>query len=305
METISIEIFNPKKAELQSIVDKYKGLEIQGVDDSKGYAEVHKARMELVKTRTTINKVRLEHTRQYDEAKRNIMDMEKELIGIIEPTEKELEEKEKAIDNEKARIKRESEEKENARIQVMMNELLQYGYVANINELKTITAEWYAYILQAEKAKFEEREAIRKEEEETERREKEEYERKRIEMEAKEKELQERERILREEQDKITRAIENKKREEEMERIRKEAEEKSRIETELRMKYEQEEKVRKEEEAKRINEENARIEQEKLNAKRKYMNWLKENGYTEDGSFNIQNNGKTVKLWKLVGEYII
>ena len=51
MENINLDLFHPKKAELQKMADQYKNLDIKGLDDKEGYKLVHQAEMELKKAR--------------------------------------------------------------------------------------------------------------------------------------------------------------------------------------------------------------------------------------------------------------
>ena len=56
MEKLDIEKFNPTKAEIVALAEKYKSLTIKGVDDKQGYALVDEARKELKKVRVKIAK---------------------------------------------------------------------------------------------------------------------------------------------------------------------------------------------------------------------------------------------------------
>lgn len=68
-----------------------------------------------------------------------MLQLEKDLIEIIEPTEEALEKEEKRIEDEKARIKREAEEKELKRLQAMVDKLAAVGYPSSVNALKDIS----------------------------------------------------------------------------------------------------------------------------------------------------------------------
>ena len=49
MENINLDLFNPKRAELEAAAKEYKDLTIKWVDDKEWYKAVHEAEMKLVK----------------------------------------------------------------------------------------------------------------------------------------------------------------------------------------------------------------------------------------------------------------
>lgn len=106
METLNIEKFNPTKAEITALVDKYKGLTITGIDDKAGYEAVHKARMELKAVRVNITKTGKSMREEALKFQKDVIAKEKDLVEMVEPTERDLEAKQKAIDEEKEKIKR-------------------------------------------------------------------------------------------------------------------------------------------------------------------------------------------------------
>ena len=90
MENLDLEEFNPKMVEVKAIADKYRGLVIKGVDDVEGYGIVKAAQLELVHTRTDINKAgksAREGARSY---LNSVLKLEKELIAELLPVEKDL-----------------------------------------------------------------------------------------------------------------------------------------------------------------------------------------------------------------------
>lgn len=117
--TMDIEKFNPKivfsdqvytpsfrREELSLLVDKYKDLVIAGVDDKEGYDAVDLARKDLKKTRVEIQKQGKAYRAEALQFQKNVIALEKELVGKIEPLENDLEEKQKAIDDERERLSR-------------------------------------------------------------------------------------------------------------------------------------------------------------------------------------------------------
>jgi len=100
--------FNPTKAALLEVKEKYSGLEIKGIDDVAGYALVDEARKDLKRKRREIE---VEGKRLRDKAtafSRSVIAQEDELVEIIKPLEKELEAKQDAIDRAKLLKEREA-----------------------------------------------------------------------------------------------------------------------------------------------------------------------------------------------------
>lgn len=131
MENINLDLFHPKKAELQKMADQYKDLKINWLEDKEGYKLVHEAQMTLRNARTWIQKTRLDYTRQFDEAKKQAMGLEKELLSIIEPLEENLKAQKEEIDTEKERIKEEERLKKAEALQKRVDALWKYDYIAN------------------------------------------------------------------------------------------------------------------------------------------------------------------------------
>jgi len=98
MQNLNLDTFNPKKAELQTLSAKYKSLTIKGVDDKDGYKAVDAARKELKTTRVDLKKKGKEMRDEANQFSKNVIKLEKELVWEIEPMEKELKEKQEAID---------------------------------------------------------------------------------------------------------------------------------------------------------------------------------------------------------------
>lgn len=106
MKTLQIEQFNPTIPELTKIADKYKDLEIKGIEDVDGYNLVDKAIKELKKIKSGIKNTGKELRAEANAFRKAVIDKEKELIYIIEPTEKDLEYKKSVIEEEKEKAKR-------------------------------------------------------------------------------------------------------------------------------------------------------------------------------------------------------
>ena len=105
-EDLNIEKFNPTRAELNMKVERYKSLTINGVDDKTGYALVDTARKDLKQSRVDITKKGKELRDDANKFSRAVIAKEKELVGIIEPLEKELKAKQDEVDLIKAKEER-------------------------------------------------------------------------------------------------------------------------------------------------------------------------------------------------------
>ena len=105
MDTLSLEKFNPKKSELVELSKKFSSLEIVGVDDIQGYANVAEARKELKKQRVSIEKQGKEFRASALKFQKDVIAYEKELVAIIEPLEIELGNKQEVVDIEKNKVK--------------------------------------------------------------------------------------------------------------------------------------------------------------------------------------------------------
>ena len=107
---LNLEKFNPQKAELTALSNKYKNLKISDINDKVWYAAVDTARKELKKVRVQIQKQWKEMRDEANKFAKSVISVEKELVAIVEETEKELQEKQDYIDNLKELEKRKKQE---------------------------------------------------------------------------------------------------------------------------------------------------------------------------------------------------
>jgi hypothetical protein len=268
---LKIEKFNPTKAEVMQLAEQYSHIEIKDVNDKVGYDFADTARKELKKVRVSIQKTGKELRADALSFQKKVIELEKELVGIIEPIEKDIADKQQAIDEEKEKIKRAK---------------LLPGRIEKLKSIQVVVADDFLLLLDDQK--FEEF-----------------YNQKNTEFLAEEK------RKLDEERQKIEddkRRIEAEKtRQAELEQARQEAREAERRQAELEKQRLIDEQKRKEKEAEEAREaERARLkdEQEKLEAQKKYQNFLKKNDYN-DKDFYIQREGKKVILYKKIDEIVL
>jgi hypothetical protein len=310
MENLNLEQFNPKKSELLSLADKYKSLEIKGLNDNEGYLAVDKGRKELKTARVEITKRGKELRDEAVKFQRAVISLEKELVGIIEPIEIELKNKQEKIDQERIMKQREAllpERKE--RLDLVgaeyTDELLLTMDNADFEsfsiEQKSIFLEKKEQAILEAQAKID---AVNK----------------RI---AEEKHLEEQRKIAVEEAKKEAelekqRAIEEEKRkakevEERMEREKREAveaekeraakEKQAMIDEQARKDREAKEEADRKEREKLEAEAKAKAEQEALEKKKKYQKFLTDNKYNEETDL-IFDKGDRVILARKVAEFI-
>jgi len=106
METLSLDKFSPKRAELVALADGFKSLTINGIDDLNGYRAVYAAKQKLKTTRGEITKQGKSFREDALRFQKDVIAIEKELVDIIEPIEKDLSAKLEVIDKEKEKQKR-------------------------------------------------------------------------------------------------------------------------------------------------------------------------------------------------------
>jgi hypothetical protein len=310
----NIEKFNPIKKELYDLAENCKA--VVASDGKTGYDLIDISRKLLKKKRCEVVKILTDEraiTNAYSQA---VIGLQKELVGIIEPLEKELAEKQKAVDLEiliekqKELLPERKKKLEEIAVKLADRDILvmkDKEFEAFYTEKKGEFLAEKERRLQEERAKIEEDKRI----EEARRQARIEAE-KQAEREAEQAKIraeQEKQRAIEEEQKK---AREEKERleQEKQEAIRKAEEEKQRIIDEQKRK--EAERIAKEEEANRLEAE--RIEKEKqekerLEKRKKYINWLKKNGYTEEAKEDfiikrIESESKFI-IYKKIDEIII
>lgn len=157
---------------LRKKAEEYDKLEIVDVKDKEGLEKVRMARIELKKDRVGIEKTGKslrDLTNSYNKA---ILERENALVGIIEPTEEKLKEKEVRILQEVERLRQEDEKRESDRIQAMIDNLNKVGAAMDFHALKGLTDEQFEAILadatkaHEQKIAQEEQERIQRQQEE-------------------------------------------------------------------------------------------------------------------------------------------
>ncbi len=125
--TFDVVKFDITRAEIAEISQKGMTLTIQGLDDKTGFDAVHAALMDVVHRRAFISKQGLAYRRKALDWNAAVLKEEKELVALIQPVEDYLTDLENRVKEEKARIKKEAEEKILAIIQARCDRLLDMG----------------------------------------------------------------------------------------------------------------------------------------------------------------------------------
>ncbi|MHB8123132.1 MAG: hypothetical protein ACYDG4_13360 [Desulfuromonadaceae bacterium] len=107
--------------------EEYMPLVITDLKNEKQFDTVHRARMEVKKSRVLIQNVSKKTREKAVLFQKDCIAEEKRLIGLIEPIEAHLESEEGKVEAEKARLKAEAEAKEEARLQDRINALVALG----------------------------------------------------------------------------------------------------------------------------------------------------------------------------------
>lgn len=162
---LNMQEFNPKKAELLWIVEKYKHLESKEIVTQEDYDEIHTAQVALQKNRTFIKNQWLAIREKANKWIDEVLKVEKELLGVFVPLEDVLKAKK---DEYNARQKK-KEEEEKARKEEILNsriqELWKYGYVHDMFDLRTMEDHAYEILRDQKKAAWEQAELDRKNQE--------------------------------------------------------------------------------------------------------------------------------------------
>jgi len=155
--------YQQTEAELVAAAEQAKGLTIGGVEDRKGYALVHSARMRLKGYRTAIEAQRKDLKADALEWGRRVDAEAKRLTAIVEPTELELEAEQKRVDAERDRIKAEAEAARKAQLDERVAAFTALGYTVApsvVAELSEADYQDALAVAQAEHAAQKERERV-------------------------------------------------------------------------------------------------------------------------------------------------
>lgn len=122
-----IQKFNVTDATIAEYKTKFMPLTVKGLEDKEGLKAVHDARMVIVKKRTEVERVRKELKADALEYGRQVDGEAKRITTLLEPIESHLSAEEQKIEDEKAKIKAEAEQRETERINARIEKLIAHG----------------------------------------------------------------------------------------------------------------------------------------------------------------------------------
>lgn len=225
-----LKAFEEKRTELTELVEGFKDLAVESVEDRTAISKVNEARKSLKKERVLIQNQGKAMRDPLTQVNKQISSKEAELVSIIEPEEKRLSGIEDWVESEKDRIKHEELLAAKQRIQGRIDQLSVYGLSIDLVHIETLPDDQFEKVV--ERAKKEHELALAEKEAERIRQEAQaEQDRKdREELQALRKKQEESDRILKEREEEITRKeTELKRQQEEVEYAeRKRIEEKER-----------------------------------------------------------------------------
>lgn len=198
--------FEERKALLIELRSKAEGLKITSIDDKESITSVSLIRKSLKSARVEIEKEGKAMRDPLTQISRLVSEKEKELVAIIEPTEKALLAQEKWVDDEKARIEQE-------RVNARLERLKQYGAGLAEEYVKLLSDEDFETVVDRARVAFEAEQKEKAEQEKQRRAKEEQDEKDRQELLELRKKNEEREKELKEQEEKL---------EKERERLRKE-----------------------------------------------------------------------------------
>jgi len=273
---------------------KAKSIVIKDVSQTQEMQEAREARLALKTIRVNAENKRKELKEQSLREGKAIDGISNVIKAVIVPIEEHLEKQEKFVEIQ------EEQRKEKINLD-RISQLQPYVEDVSVYNLKEMSEAGFNQLLNGAKVALEaQKEAERKAEEERLRiaeEERKEQERIKEENEKLRKEAEAREKEIAKERAKVE--AERKKAEEEQ---RKEREAREKAEAELKEREESEKRAKRESEEKERADEEARV---KLGKVKKYKDWLRANGWTEENKdeYWIQDHGHCVEFYKLVSKY--
>lgn len=122
-----LERFNINEERIAALEKSYLPMKINGISDKVGFAMVHEARMLVRGIRTGIEKVRKELKEDSIRWGKLVDSKAKAYTEKLQPIEDHLEAQEKAVEDEKARLRKEEEDRKAKIVNDRVNALIQYS----------------------------------------------------------------------------------------------------------------------------------------------------------------------------------
>lgn len=190
--------FETRKVELTILRDEVDKLDITSVEDKAGIKQLTEGRKKVKAARVEIEKEGKSMRDPLTALAKSISAKEKELIDIVEPTEKKLKAKEDWVKSENERIADEEKQREAKRVQDRINRLAEYGYAIDVTFLTIIDDDQFEKVVDNAKSEHEKEQALAVKRANVERAQREQDEKDRQELQALRKKAEEAERIIRE-----------------------------------------------------------------------------------------------------------
>jgi len=136
-----------KQDAIVAALKKYMELKIGGVNDKKGLAAVHAARIEARDARIAVEKTRKKLNEEALAWQKKVNAEAKRVTAEIEPVETYLQEQEDAIEAEKQRIRDEAEAKRKAVVKQRYDALQAVGYTGDLTAVPEMSDEHFSMVL--------------------------------------------------------------------------------------------------------------------------------------------------------------
>lgn len=137
---------------ITALADEYMGLVVNGIDDKRGLAVVHEARMVVKRKRIAIEKQRKSLNEDALAWQRTVNAEAKRLTELLAPIESHLEEQESIVEREKARLQQVAEEQRQAIIRERLKLLFDLDAVMLAEDVARLSASEFAALLGAKTA---------------------------------------------------------------------------------------------------------------------------------------------------------
>ena len=201
--TSGLKAFEAKKQEFILLAKEAEGFKITTFEDKANLKQATELRKKMKAARVKVENEGKAMREPLNGVNKEISSKEKELVAIVSPGEKGLQEIEDWYDAEKERIERDAEEKETARIQDRINRMSAYGYEIDYNMVKLLGDDDFEKMVERAKREFEKEEADKAERARKEQEQREQDELDRAELKALREKQEAADKILREREEEI------------------------------------------------------------------------------------------------------
>ena len=150
-----LKAFEEKRTELTELVEGFKDLAVESVEDRTAISKVNEARKSLKKERVLIQNQGKAMRDPLTQVNKQISSKEAELVSIIEPEEKRLSGIEDWVESEKDRIKQEELLAAKQRIQNRIDRLSAYGSSIDLVHIETLPDDQFEKVVERAKKEHE------------------------------------------------------------------------------------------------------------------------------------------------------